>query len=182
MIARTDRLLLRQLQPDDIDTVWLLFSDPQIVPTTIHAFTRDRCIQWIARLQEMYAKRGFAPWGVELASTHKLIGYCGLDIEHIDGTPEVEIGYRLLPSFWGQGLATEAAIAALRYAFGPLKLQRIIATVLARNPASLRVVEKSGMRYERNVLLHGQPLRLYAANARDWTEPAGVTAATRGGP
>lgn len=175
MIAQTDRLALRELRPDDIDTVWVLFSHPDILKTTLHnSFTRERCCQWIERQQRMYATQGFAPWGAELRSNHALIGYCGLGVEHIDGKREVEIGYRLLPSFWGRGLATEAAIAALGHGFTALGLQRIVATVLERNGASLRVVEKSGMQYEKDTVLCGQTLRLYSADAGTWTAPTPV--------
>jgi [ribosomal protein S5]-alanine N-acetyltransferase len=172
MIALTERLILRELHPDDLDTVWVLFSHPDILKTTIHTLTRERCAQWIAKQQERYKTRGFAPWAVELRSSNMVIGYCGMDVEQIDGAREVEIGYRVLPSFWGQGLATEAAIGALLHGFTTLNLQRIVATVLERNGASLRVVEKSGMQYEKDTVLYGKTLRLYAAHASSWHEPA----------
>jgi RimJ/RimL family protein N-acetyltransferase len=172
MIALTERLVLRQLHPDDLDTVWVLFSHPDILKTTIHTFTRQRCSQWVAKQQKMYEARGFAPWAVELRSNQTLIGYCGMDVEQIEGKSEVEIGYRVLPAYWGQGFATEAAIGALRHGFTALHLQRIVATILQRNGASLRVVEKSGMQYEKDTVLYAQTLRLYAAHASRWTEPA----------
>lgn len=174
MIIRTQRLILRELGPADLDAVWVLFSHPEIVKTTLHSFTRERCSQWIEKLQKDYAARGFSPWGAELQPDRRLIGYCGLDVEYIEGVREVEIGFRFHPSLWGRGLATEAATAVLRCGFTDLGLQRIVATVLERNGASLRVVEKSGMRYEKDTILYGQTLRLYAAHANSWTVPACV--------
>ncbi|WP_287522792.1 GNAT family N-acetyltransferase [Okeania sp. SIO2C2] len=68
-----------------------------------------------------YKKNGFEKWAVILKETNKLIGYCGIAIEEIDKVHEQEIGYRFAPEFWGNGLANEAALATIQYAFKQLK-------------------------------------------------------------
>lgn len=83
----------------------------------------------------------------------ELIGFCGLD--HLWGGEEIEIGYWLAPDYWGKGLATEAAQAVLRYGFGRLGLLRIVAVAHPENQASIRVLEKLGMAFEKTVLHEG---------------------------
>jgi RimJ/RimL family protein N-acetyltransferase len=74
-----------------------------------------------------YRKYGFGKWAVILKETNQLIGYCGIALEEIDSKQETELGYRLSENYWGHGLATEAARAALHYGFNKLELPDIIA-------------------------------------------------------
>jgi ribosomal-protein-alanine N-acetyltransferase len=85
-----------------------------------------------------------------------VIGYCGLFFfPDVGGQPEIEIGYRFARSAWGQGYATEAALAVRDYAFTTLGIKRLIAMVDPSNVASIRVVEKTGMHYEKDVMFEG---------------------------
>ncbi len=77
----------------------------------------------------------------------QLIGFCGL--RFIDETPEIEILYGLWPEFWRKGFATEAARAVLRYGFEVCGLDRIVAGADPPNSASLRVMERLGMKFDR---------------------------------
>ena len=88
-----------------------------------------------------------------------LIGICGL--QHLPEGPDVEIGWWLAPSHWGQGLATEAARQALAYGFQVIKLQRIVAIAQAANRDSLRVMDRIGMRFEREAVHKGLRVVLY---------------------
>ncbi len=76
---------------------------------------------------------------------------CGLLPWTIEGREEVEIAYALARDFWGQGLASEAAAAILRYAFEQLNITRLICLIIPENTASARVAEKIGMTLERRV-------------------------------
>ena len=91
-----------------------------------------------------------------------MIGFCGL--QPLDGTPETEIGWWLARACWGQGLATEAARAALQHGFERAGLARIVAVALAANRASIHVMEKLGMKYEREMIHRGFQVVLYAVN------------------
>jgi [ribosomal protein S5]-alanine N-acetyltransferase len=79
-----------------------------------------------------------------LAARNQLIGYCGFFHQEVDGTNEIEIGYRLHPNYWNKGLATGAAQAVRDNAFRDLNLSRVISLIHPENAASRRVAEKSG--------------------------------------
>ena len=76
-------------------------------------------------------------------------------LPHVNGRPEVEIGYRLARAWWGRGYATEAVLAARDYAFDTLGLSRLIALIDPANAASIRVARKAGMHYETDVMMPG---------------------------
>lgn len=114
--------------------------------------------------------RNFDRWAAIEKSNQKLIGYCGLCKIVVDNEPEVEIGYRFAREFWGQGFATEAAIAVRDYGFNTLNLSRLIAIIDPANTRSIRVAEKIGMQYEKDVMLEGysHPDHVYAITRGDW--------------
>ncbi|MEN9577436.1 MAG: hypothetical protein RJA70_445, partial [Pseudomonadota bacterium] len=88
--------------------------------------------------------RGYGPWAVELKATGAMIGHLGLWAP--EGWPGVELGWRLARTHWGQGLATEGALAVLNFAFSQLRLERLVSVIHPENRASIRVAEKMGMR------------------------------------
>jgi RimJ/RimL family protein N-acetyltransferase len=75
---------------------------------------------------------------------------------------EVDVAYRLLPAYWGQGLATEAALASVQYGFAKLGLKRIIGLAMPENVASIRVLEKAGLHYIEEVSFLGHRFSKYA--------------------
>jgi RimJ/RimL family protein N-acetyltransferase len=79
--------------------------------------------------------------------------------QEIDGTSEIEIGYRLHPNYWNKGLATEAAQAVRDHAFRDLNLSRLISLIHPENAASRRVAEKIGLQLERKTVFEGLPPR-----------------------
>ena len=108
-----------------------------------------------------YQKFGFGKWAVIFKESNKLIGYCGIAIEQIDNVDEREIGYRLAPEFWRIGLATEAALITTQYGFEQLKFPYLLGVVESTNAASVRVLEKLGMRYERETIFYGIKMDIY---------------------
>ena len=93
------------------------------------------------------------------------MGSKGIAIEQVDNVNERELGYRLDLKFWGRGLATEAASATIQYGFEQLKFQYILGIVERANPASVRVLEKLGMRYERETIFYGIEMDVYRLEA-----------------
>jgi RimJ/RimL family protein N-acetyltransferase len=87
---------------------------------------------------------------------------------HLDNTPEIEEAYLLDRACWGQGLASEAAGAALRYGFETLGLPRIVGVALPANGASCRVLEKIGLRFERPARYYDLDVAYYGLNRADW--------------
>lgn len=114
----------------------------------------------------MYEQFGFGLWHTARKSDGAAVGMCGLLKR--DHLPDVDIGYAYLPAHWGQGYALEAARATLEHGARKFGLKRIIGVVSDHNDASIRVLEKLGMRFERMYPMHeGEPeVRLYGLEMR----------------
>jgi [ribosomal protein S5]-alanine N-acetyltransferase len=165
---KTKRLMLRQFEMADLEQLHQqVFSDAEVMHFGDGPQTREWTRQWIETSLENYKVHGFGPYAVLKKDSAALIGYCGLFFfPEIDGHSEIEIGYRLGRSTWGNGYATEAAIAVRDFALHDLRLQRLIALIDPGNTPSLRVAKKLGMQYEKEVMLEGydHPDHLYALN------------------
>jgi ribosomal-protein-alanine N-acetyltransferase len=143
----TDRLILRAMTPDDAEAVFSLNSNAEVM-----RWTGEPPFQSLEEATEALAQYpdfdtvGYGRWGCVLKENNELIGFCGL--KYLDDLDAVDLGYRLLPEYWGQGFATEACLASVRFGFDVLKLDRIIGLVLRENHASIRVLEKVGMVFD----------------------------------
>ena len=156
-IATTDRLRLRHFHILDAESIYHVFGDPEVMRFGDGAQTKEWVNTWLrACLEHYYQTWGFGPYAVVEKHDPGVIGYCGLFFfPDINGQPEVELGYRLARSAWGRGYATEAAGAVRDFAFNTLGIQRLIAMIDPSNTASIRVAEKIGMQYEKDVMFEG---------------------------
>jgi len=145
VIFQTPRLLARQLEPDDLPALVAVYGDADAMRWVADGEPLDaaECARWLDVTAANYLLRGYGMAALVEKSTGSVIGFCGL--VHPDGQPEAEIKYALKRSYWGQGLATEAARAMLAYGAAAHGLQHIIATIAPENMASHRVLEKAGM-------------------------------------
>ena len=152
-ILETERLLLRHLVIDDLDELFALYRDPEIrkyFPEGVLTLeeTKEE-LEWHMHGHPRHPELGL---GATIhKETGKFIGRCGLLPWNIDEKLEVEIAYLLDKSFWGKGLATEAANGLLKYGFETLHLSRLICLIDPNNIASQRVAERIGMTLERKV-------------------------------
>jgi [ribosomal protein S5]-alanine N-acetyltransferase len=169
MIADTERLVLRCFHVADTDAIAGLFGDPEVMLFGPGPQSREWVQRWLVGcLKDYYRKWGFGLWAVVHKPDRQVIGYCGLTrFDDVGGQSEIEIGYRLARGFWGRGLATEAARAVLDYALGVLGLPRLVSIIDARNGASIRVAEKTGLRYEKDVIFRNNVRQLYAIHKGD---------------
>jgi [ribosomal protein S5]-alanine N-acetyltransferase len=152
-VLTTERLLLRPFHILDAEPLYSIFCDGEVMRFSDGVKTKEWVQTWLERY---YATWGFGPYAVVEKHNHGVIGYCGLFyFPDVNGQPEVELGYRLARSSWGQGYATEAACAVRDYAFYRLGINRLIAMIDPSNVASIRVAEKIGMHYETEALLEG---------------------------
>ena len=156
-IAATERLTLRHFHISDLEPMLQVFGDPEVMRFGDGAQSKEWVQAWLRScLERYYHTWGFGPYAVVKNQDQSVLGYCGLFFfPDINGQPEVEIGYRLRRSAWGQGFATEAARAVRDYAFQSLGMKRLIAIIDPANVASIRVAEKIGMHYEQEVMLEG---------------------------
>jgi ribosomal-protein-alanine N-acetyltransferase len=114
----------------------------------------------------------YGVWAVTDKATGGLLGQCGL--RFLPEINEVEVLYLLARAHWGQGLASEAAQAALAYGFDQVGLQRIIALTKPENTASRRVMEKLGMQYEKNLHIFNLQAVYYAMTRQAWARHSAV--------
>jgi RimJ/RimL family protein N-acetyltransferase len=162
MRLETQRLILREFQPEDSCQLAPILAKEQVMKfslTGILTFqqTQIKINDFIAS----YKKNGFGKWAVIFKQSNQLIGYCGIAVEQIDNVDEREIGYRLDPEFWGRGLATEAASIVIQYGLKQLRFPYILGIVERENVASVRVLEKLGMKYKRKTVFHGVEMDIY---------------------
>ena len=145
MFIETARLVLRTVTLDDVEDValsWRLDEGP------ISRQEAEKQVRWMLdnHRQNAPGRLVHLCLAIILKDAQELIGWCGLD--HKDQTKAAPVLFYLLKaSYWGQGLATEAAKAVLGYAFGDLGLARVDSAAAFENIASKRVMEKIGMRY-----------------------------------
>jgi ribosomal-protein-alanine N-acetyltransferase len=146
-VIETERLILRCLTTADLDALAVLYADPEVrryFPDGVRTYEQTREeLQWI--IDVYYGQFGYGLWATILKETSVFIGRCGLLPWEIDGRTEVEVAYLLGTSYWGRGLATEAAAAIVDYAFETLPVDRLICLVDPENSASRRVAVKVGM-------------------------------------
>lgn len=162
----TERLLLRPLEPSDLDEIASLLGDAEALTFWGDALDREGARDWIQRNLARYQADGFGRCAVLLRETGELVGDCGLIRTEVEGAEEVELGWIVRRSHWGRGIATEAAAAWRDYAFGILDLERIVSMVSEANIASRRVAEKLGMAVEREAVWGGLPHLMYSIRAR----------------
>jgi len=182
---QTERLLLQHWSPAARDALATLNADPVVMEFFPSVQTREESDAFADRMAQGLAERGFGLWAVQRRDTGEHIGFTGLSVvgEHV--TPvagQVEVGWRLARSAWGQGFATEAAAAALAYGFDTVGLDAVMSMTARTNVRSWRVMERLGMwrdrsaDFEHPVLPVGHPLRRHVVHRltrTDWVARPG---------
>lgn len=146
---------------DDLDEfARLIFADPEVIRymPKRDMTPRERAERAYNVFQQNWKNHGYGGWLITDKVTGQLMGECNFDTEE---TADVELGYSLAKSFWGKGIATEAASAAVRFGFEEAKLERIIAVVVPENVASWHVLEKIGFVFEKEAHLYGFDVAYY---------------------
>lgn len=146
-IIETDRIFLRPFSINDIEPFAKICSNPNVMryigdgqPVGLDVIA-EKILQWI----ELYEKQKYGLMALMLKETNRLIGFCGLIHQTVDEIEYIELGYRLDEAYWGEGIATEAAIAVRDYAFNVLNISMLISIIHHQNDASKRVARKVGM-------------------------------------
>ena len=164
----TDRLTLRGWRDDDLGALAAMNADPEVMRYIMDGSVLDGQ-QSSERLRKMivtWDEYGFGRFAVEVRGTGALIGWAGLAVPTFlpEVLPAVEIGWRLDRRFWGNGYATEAAAAALRFGFADRGLDRVISIRHIGNTRSARVMEKLGLVRDFDTVVpgHDQPVTVHA--------------------
>jgi [ribosomal protein S5]-alanine N-acetyltransferase len=151
IIFETDRLLLRQQLPGDLDELWEFHLNPENIryyhdaPTTMEEVKEQ--LEWDWNWYQ--ENEGLGTWAIIQKETGRIVGLCSLMPWTVDGIEEVEMSYILSEDCRGQGLGTELSRSVVKYALETLHLPRIISLIEPENMLSRHVVEKAGMRFEK---------------------------------
>lgn len=162
---QTERLLLERFEHGDAPFIVSLLNQPSFLTNIGDKGVRDE-VDARRYLDQgplaSYAQHGFGLFRVSLRDSATVVGMCGLIRR--DTLDDVDLGYALLPEYWGRGYAVEAARASLNYGLDVLGLPRVVAIITPGNHASVRVVEKLGMAFRQKVRLEDEqePIDLYA--------------------
>jgi ribosomal-protein-alanine N-acetyltransferase len=175
-MPETDRLILRELTPDDAEALYHIYHEPDVLkyfsrrpPDSIEAERAG-----IERHMGHYDRHGFGLWATILRESGELIGRCGLICQQVDGIEDVEVGYLLSPRFWGRGLASEAARASRDFGFRVAGCPRLISIINTQNIASKRVAAAIGMKPSRQTWFHNTEVEIFSIS-RDAYSPPGIS-------
>jgi len=148
----TERLILREIVPADVDGLFGLDSDPEV-----HRYlgnktidSKDKIVEMIEFLRKQYADNGIGRWAIIDKNTNEFIGWTGLKfVTDLTNNHKnfYDIGYRLIPKYWGRGIATESAVAVLDYAFNTMKLEEVFASASCENAGSNRILQNIGLKF-----------------------------------
>ena len=175
IFVETERLILREILPSDVDGMFELDSDP-----LVHKYLGNAPIQTIAQakkgiefIRKQYVERGIGRWAAIEKSTGDFIGWSGLKLnikgeEFNDKVNFYDVGYRFIPRYWGKGYATESALAALKYGFETMKLKTIVGAAEEDNIGSNKVLLKIGLRYCNDFIYDGINCKWYELNRNEY--------------
>jgi RimJ/RimL family protein N-acetyltransferase len=140
---------LRRMMADDLTPFVEMNADQRVMEFFQRPWTFEESNATFTRIEAEFSKRGFGVYALEVSG--EFAGVVGLLVPSFEAhfTPAVEVLWRLVPAFWGRGLATEAARAVLDMAFETLDLVEIVAFATVQNTRSIRVMERLGMRRDR---------------------------------
>jgi len=147
---RTERLLLRPWQDEDLAPFAAMSADPRVMEYFPALLTREESDALAARCQARLEEQGFGLWAVEIPGVAPFAGCVGLAVPVFEApfTPCVEVGWRMAHAHWGHGFATEAARAAVAFGFRSLGLDEVLAFTVPMNRRSRRVMERLGMAHD----------------------------------
>ena len=147
IIIETPRLILRQWEEKDHEPYINLNADPEVMEYFPSVKTPAETLTQIDRLSAYIDKNGYGFWAVERKDNNQFIGFTGICNPGFEAyfTPCIEIGWRLSKENWGQGFATEAAVASLDFGFKKLNLNEIYSFTSVHNYRSEKVMKRIGM-------------------------------------
>lgn len=161
MIIDTPRAYVRDWVPDDWKRFAILATDPRVMCYIGDGqlWSEERVRKFVNGGIEAATTRGWILWPVICKQDSELIGVCGFNSAY---APDVEIGLWLRPEYWGRGLATAVAAAVMEYGWRTFGFERLISVSHPENRASIRVMEKLGMTFDRRFVHDGNEVVAYA--------------------
>jgi RimJ/RimL family protein N-acetyltransferase len=167
IILETQRLLLREFELSDAQKMYELNLDKDVLQ-----FTGDEPFESVEKARlflqnyTAYQLYGMGRWAVIRKNDNEFLGWCGLKFMKEEDI--YDVGYRFFKKCWGRGYATESASKSLEYGFQQLHLEEIIGRVMKENIASIRVLEKIGLKYSHDFDFQGKEGKIYKISKDDF--------------
>lgn len=161
----TERLNLRKMNKNDVQNLMQIFSDPEAMKYYPSTKDENETIKWIDWTLRNYTSYGPGLWIVEEKDTGEFLGQCGIVLQKVSGVVEMEIGYLFARRVWGNGYATEAALACKKYGFEELGLTRMVSLIDVNNVPSIKVAERIGMKWEKCTNKWGRGVAVYSVSS-----------------
>lgn len=168
---QSERLLTRKLTENDIE-FWSEFFDNEEAQKFLPKFfdsPRERAKHMIDKQIERYADKRFGLQVILDKETREFLGLCGLLLQDIEGTNEIEVGYHFFKRNWGKGYAPEAAQLFISHAFDNNLTNSVISVIDIENFKSQRVAEKNGLKIEKQIkYFEDDDVFIYRISKEDW--------------
>jgi RimJ/RimL family protein N-acetyltransferase len=153
----TERLVAERIGPQHQDELCLLLGDARVGATLGGVATPAQVAALVAAHAGQWERHGFGLCLWREKATGAPIARGGIQRTHVGGRDEVEVGWAVMAGRWGEGFATELGAASVRFGFEELGLADIVSFTLTTNRSSLRVMEKLGFDFEREIVHAGLP-------------------------
>lgn len=163
-IAHTKRLVIRELTVHDIKDMYQIYQNDEVKQyiDDMQDYLEVELVKHTAYIRNVYGFFGYGLWGVFNRDGSALIGRCGIQNNKIDGKEEIELSYLLDVNHWGMGYALECTRAVLSYAAQELQIDRIVAVIDKYNTRSIKVAQRIGMSFEKEIEYHDRNCYLYS--------------------
>lgn len=161
IIFETPRIILREFGEEDAPLILNLNSDPEVLKYVHEPLLKNEAEakEVLDKIILPQYKIKLGRWAIYTKATYEFIGWCGL--KKLEETGITDLAYRLLKTAWGKGYATEAAQYTLIYGLKNLEIETITAMAHVNNIASINILEKIGMNYQRDDILDQCPVKIF---------------------
>jgi [ribosomal protein S5]-alanine N-acetyltransferase len=162
IILQTPRLTLCRFTQADTNLILQLNSNPEVLKYLHEPLleTEEQALLILNTIILPQYKKKLGRWAMHLKTTNEFIGWCGL--KYLAEADEIDLGYRLMQNFWGNGYAYEAAKHTLDYGFNQLRLKTIVGRAHVENIASLKILEKIGMQFIKEEVVDNCPVKTFS--------------------
>ena len=164
----TRRLSLHRIKEEDLTNLIIMHSDLQMMRTLGGIRSEKQTAAFLQEQLEHWQRHGYGEWIAYELETGLFVGRGGLRHVLIAGREELEVGYKIMPEFWRQGMATEMASAFVVIAFKSLEKSELVCYTLSENRASVHVMEKVGFNFEREIQLNNRLHLFYRLRRTSW--------------
>jgi ribosomal-protein-alanine N-acetyltransferase len=169
-VLESEHLFLKGFEEENLNRLAEITRNPEVVKyfPGVEPWSRERTEIELRKILSHWLQWGFGRWALIAKEDCKIIGWCGF--EYLKELFETEIGFLLDKAYWNKGYATEAVRLSLDYAFNKVGLKKVIALSFPENMASRRVMEKSGMQYQKTIYLWKHQLVKYIITHNNFKE------------